>query len=179
MRPDAGNAIRDRNARKTFAGIEGRLPDTGDGIRDVVVAPYLACRISMQHRLLCIEQNPIDNRVIHVPHTNLNCRQAGAPREGSIPDAGDTIRNIDARQAAATLEGIILDAGNTVRDRDSCKALATMKGLIPDASDAVGDRDTRQVGAEAESKLPDVGDGFTLNDRRYGCLLYTSPSPRD
>ena len=51
----------------------------------------------MQERHFRIEQNPINNRVIHVPRANLNCRQAGALTEGSPPDASDTIRDRDAR----------------------------------------------------------------------------------
>ena len=75
----------------------------------------------MQCSLLFIEKNSIDTRVIQVPHANLNHRQAGAFKEGVIPDAGDAITNRDARQAGAAVEGILTDAGdgitfNGVRD---------------------------------------------------------------
>ena len=112
--PDAGDAIRNRDARQVGAVPEGTLPDTGDAVRDVVIVPCLASRISMQHRLLCIEQNPIDLRVIHVPRANLNCRQAAAAIEGPCPDAGNAVTNRDARQVAAFIEGQTPDAGDSL-----------------------------------------------------------------
>ena len=97
--PDAGNTIRNRDARQAAAPTEGIIPDAGDTVREPVIVTCLASRISMQHRLFFIEQNSIDTRIIQVPRANLNHRQAGAAIEGGIPDAGDTIRNRDARQS--------------------------------------------------------------------------------
>jgi hypothetical protein len=57
----------------------------------VELSPPGTLHRSKQHRLLCIEQNPIDIRVIHVPRANLNRRQAAAGREGCKPDAADKI----------------------------------------------------------------------------------------
>ena len=80
--PDAGDTVRNSDARQASAASEGVIPDAGDVVRNRVSGTCLAGRISMQYRFLCIEQNPIDNRVIHVSHTNLNCRQAVAAIEG-------------------------------------------------------------------------------------------------
>ena len=68
----------------------------------------------MQHRLLFIEQNSIDTRVIQVPRANLNRRQAGALIEGTLPDAGDAVRDRDARQAGAVFEGPLPEAGDRI-----------------------------------------------------------------
>ena len=142
--PNTSDAVRNRDARQAAAGIEGGSPNTGDAVRDVVSGTCLTCRINMQHRLLCIEQNPIDLRVIHVPRTNLNRRQVGAESEGRNPDAGDAVTNRDARQAAAATEG-----------------------RLPDAGDTIGDGDARQVGAAIEGPFPDAGDRFAFDSRRY------------
>ncbi len=80
--PDAGDTVWDSDACQAPAASEGVIPDAGDAVRNRVIGTCLAGRIIMQQRLLCIKQNPIDNRVIHVPHTNLNCRQAVAAIEG-------------------------------------------------------------------------------------------------
>ena len=100
--------------RQAGATTEGRVPDAVDAIRDVVFVPYLACGISMQERPFRIEQNPIDDRVIHVPRANPNGRQAAALKEGIISDAGDTVRDRDAGQAAAGLEGPNSDTGDRI-----------------------------------------------------------------
>ncbi len=118
--PDAGDTIRDRDTRQAAAVPKGVIPDAGDAVRDRVIGTCLACRISKQHRLLCIEQNPIDLRVIHVPRANLNRRQGAAPSEGTFPDAGDVVTNRDARQAGAIKEGATPDAGDAAGGRDTC-----------------------------------------------------------
>ena len=66
----------------------------------------------MQQRLLFIEQNPIDIRVIRVTGANLNSRQAAAAKEGLCPDAFNAIGNRDTRQAPEASEGQIPDAGD-------------------------------------------------------------------
>ena len=91
--PDAGDALRDRNARQAGAAIKGGFFDVGNPFRNVVFVSCLACRISMQHGLLFIEQNPIHNCVIRVPCANLNRSQAGAANEGTSPDASNAVRN--------------------------------------------------------------------------------------
>ena len=73
----------------------------------------------MQERHLPIEQNPINLRVIRVPNTNFNRRQGRATAEGSIPNAGDAIRNRDARQAGAVPEGFLPNAGDAITNRDA------------------------------------------------------------
>ena len=94
----------------------------------------------MQQRLLFIEQNPIDIRVIRVTGANLNSRQAAAAKEGLCPDAFNAIGNRDTRQAGAFPEG-----------------------TFPDASDAIRDRDTRQAPEASEGQIPDAGDRFSFN----------------
>jgi hypothetical protein len=54
--------------------LEGPLPDADNAVRNCVIVTCLASRISMQHRLLFIEQNPIDSREIYVSPANLNSR---------------------------------------------------------------------------------------------------------
>ena len=91
----------------------------------------------MQERHFRIEQNPINSRVIHVPHANLNCRQIGAPAECSVSDASDAVGYRDARQAGAGLEGYVPDAGHAFRYRDAWEAVAASEGPIPDAGDRI------------------------------------------
>ena len=64
------------------------------------------------------------------------------------------------------MEGSIPDAGNAVRDRDARQALAALEGSIPDAGDAIRDRDTRQAAGETEGPIPDAGDRITFNRLR-------------
>ena len=103
----------------------------------------------MQHRLLFIKQNPINIRVIHVPRTKLNCRQAFAAAEGHLPDTGDSIWNCDARQAAVT-EGPKADVGDAIWYSDGFHTFAPLEGTLADADDAGGDRDARQAGTTLE-----------------------------
>ena len=91
----------------------------------VVIGTCLACRISKQHRLLCIEQNPIDIRVIHIPRANLN-RSPGwcSQRRQSSPMLVTPSGIVMLVRLAAFPEGVIPDAGNAVRDRDARQAVA-------------------------------------------------------
>ena len=78
----------------------------------------------MQERHFCIEQNPIDARVIYVPRVNLNGREAAAAIEGRITDAGETAGQGNVFQAGASIEGPIPDTGDAVGDRDARQAAA-------------------------------------------------------
>ena len=120
----------------------------------------------MQHRLLFIEQNPIDSREIYVSSANLNSRQATAATEGLIPDAPNAIRNRDARQAFAAPEGPNPDASDAIRNRDARKAGAVIEGIIGDARDAIRYSDARQAGAVFEGVTPDAGDRVAFNGVR-------------
>ena len=51
--------------------------------------------------------------------------------EGSLPDAGDAIRNRDARQAGAVFEGRLPDAGDAIRNRDARQVGAVLEGTAP------------------------------------------------
>ena len=99
--PNAGNSIRDRNARQASAVSEGPTPDAGNAIRGR--DSRQACAAIEGIRLDA--GNAIRDR---------DARQVSASHEGKTPDTGDTIRNSDARQAAAVKEGPFTYAGDAI-----------------------------------------------------------------
>ena len=76
IHPDAGDAVRDRDARQVGAETEGTIPDAGDAVRD---------RDTRQVGAI------IEGIRLDAGDTvrDRDARQAGAPLEGIIPDAGD------------------------------------------------------------------------------------------
>ena len=85
--PDAGDAIRNRDARQAGAVVEGTSP--------MLVTPsgiVMLVRLVQSRRHIPDAGDAIRDR---------DARQAGAVGEGVIPDAGDAIRDRDARQAGA------------------------------------------------------------------------------
>ena len=83
----------------------------------------------MQHRFPCIEHNPIDLSVIHIPCANLNCLQAAAIPEGTPLDAGNAVRYSDALQVVAVIEGTPLNSGDAVRNGDTGQTSAVSEGV--------------------------------------------------
>ena len=127
--PNSGDTIRYRNARQAVTIHKGHLPDSCDTIRNSVIGFCFACRIGMQHRFLCIEHNPIDLSVIHIPCANLNCLQVAAVNEDPRPNAGNAVRYSDALQTSAATKGTPLDAGDAVRNGDTGQTSAVSEGV--------------------------------------------------
>ena len=163
-----GDTIANRDALQARALIEGPLLDDGDAVGDCVTGPCLTCRISMQHRLLFIKQNPIYIRVIQIFRANLNYRQTAAAREGVVPDAGNAVANRDAPQVGAEGEGLSPNADDTIRYRDTRQAAAIIEGVPPDAFNTVRNRNTRKGVAFLEGPFTDTGDRLAFDSRRYG-----------
>ena len=103
LRPDTGDAITNRDARKASASSEGAFLDAGDAI------------------------------------TNRDGRHVSAITEGLDPDASDTIRDRDAGQVSAIMEGLDPDASDTIGDRDVGQGSAAIEGPLADVGDAVWD----------------------------------------
>ena len=60
---NAGNAVRNGNTSKMGASPEGLSPDASNTFRDRVIGTFFAAWVSNKHLLLFIEKNPIDIRV--------------------------------------------------------------------------------------------------------------------
>ena len=192
LNTDAGDTVWDCDTAQTGAISEGILPDAGDTVWDYITSLIFTIRIANYDCLIFIEENSILRRIICIIRSNLNRRQAGAKKEGIVPDAcdtvwycdvgqagaiseglssntGDTVRNRNTGQTVAKPEGILADAGDTVRNRDAGQAAAIIEGIIPDAGDTVWDRNTCQAGAFREGITTNAGDRLafdsTWNDK--------------
>ena len=198
--PDAGNAVRDRDARQAAAALEGPIPDAGNAIRN---------RDARQAG--AVFESPLPDAGDAV--RNRDARQASAATEGGILDAGNAIRNRDARQAGAANEGSSPDAGYTIRDCDARQVSAVVEGQNPDAGDAVrndiigtclasrismqnrlssikqdpfdirvihvtrANLNSRQAGAVREGSSPDAGDAVRDRDARQAGAVVEGSSP--
>ncbi len=106
--PDAGDAVRDRDARQAGAAPEGPFPDAGDAVRDRDTRQAAAGL-----------EGVIPDAGEQTVFPESDAREAGAVYEGGSLYAGDAIRGRDARQATAASEGTRPNAGNAIRDRDA------------------------------------------------------------
>jgi len=100
-RPDAGDAVGNRDARQVGAAFKRPNPDAGDAVRNRDVG---------QAGALIKRQRPDASNAVG----NRDVCQAGAVIERRRPDAGDAIGNRDAGQAGATGERRRPYAGNRI-----------------------------------------------------------------
>ena len=89
----------------------------------------------MQRSLFFIKQNSIKACIIDVSRANRDVRQAGAFKEGALPDTGNTVRNNNLCQIAASKEGVVTNAANSFafnyrrnRYRTRCLTIAASDG---------------------------------------------------
>ena len=116
LRPDAGDAVGNGDARQASAATECVIPDAGDAVgngdaRQAVQLrmrnlPMLVTLLGMV--MLVRHYVPVVRHTVGIPMLvtcrDGDARQASAAIECAIPDAGDAVGNGDARQAAACIE---------------------------------------------------------------------------
>ena len=136
--PDAGDAVRDRDAGQLGTTVERRVSDSGDTVRNCIVVHVQSTWVLNKRGLILIKHNTTHAAVTRIAGIHRNHGQVGTRRKRTRTDTGDATANEDIGQTGAAHESRYANAGDAIGYNDASQIGARIECIGFDAGDAIG-----------------------------------------